>query len=222
MRIMVTITPICSTAISEDIVQNINKSFPLCTTCLSPTNSLVYRAAKLCNEEKTAAFERFAIKYDGYFYNIRKNCPLKRLLLFLGNSNAITLYYRIGIGGGLGLGEEKGIRYFFYSNESAHTPHVHAKYQGRTVSIDLQTLKVKGSFKSKKKEFEAVQHIRANQAEYIKKFALYTNVLRVTARKHLFLLSILILHGWEEHYGAHMQKLRSGTPREFFTSAAAN
>ena len=27
----------------------------------------------------------------------------------------------------------------------------------------------------KKKEFEAVQHIRANQAEYIKKFALYTN-----------------------------------------------
>ena len=175
MRIMVTITSICSTAISEDIVQNINKSFPLCTTCLSTTNSLVYRAAKLCNEEKTAAFERFAIKYDGYFYNIRKNCPLKRLLLFLGNSNAITLYYRIGIGGGLGLGEEKGIRYFFYSNESAHTPHVHAKYQGRTVSIDLQTLKVKGSFKSKKKEFEAVQHIRANQAEYIKKFALYTN-----------------------------------------------
>lgn len=147
----------------------------MCTTCLSTTNSLVYRAAKLCNEEKTAAFERFAIKYDGYFYNIRKNCPLKRLLLFLGNSNAITLYYRIGIGGGLGLGEEKGIRYFFYSNESAHTPHVHAKYQGRTVSIDLQTLKVKGSFKSKKKEFEAVQHIRANQAEYIKKFALYTN-----------------------------------------------
>ena len=32
MRIMVTITPICSTAISEDIVQNIDKSFPLCTT----------------------------------------------------------------------------------------------------------------------------------------------------------------------------------------------
>ena len=113
MRIMVTITPICSTAISEDIVQNINKSFPLFTTCLSTTNALVYRAAKLCNEQNTAAFERFAIKYDGYFYNIRKNCPLKRLLLFLGNSNAITLYYRIGIGGGLGLGEEKGIRYFF-------------------------------------------------------------------------------------------------------------
>ena len=109
MRIMVTITPICSTAISEDIVQNINKSFPLCTTCLSTTNSLVYRAAKLCNEEKTAAFERFAIKYDGYFYNIRKNCPLKRLLLFLGNSNAITLYYRIGIGDTTGLGLVVGL-----------------------------------------------------------------------------------------------------------------
>lgn len=31
--------------------------------------------------------------------------------------------------------------------------------------------------------------------------------MRAGARKHLFLLSILILHGWEEHYGAHMQKL---------------
>ena len=26
--------------------------------------------------------------------------------------------------------------------------------------------------------------------------------MRAGARKHLFLLSILILHGWEEHYGA--------------------
>lgn len=39
-----------------------------------------------------------------------------------------------------------------------------------------------------------------------------TDVLRTGARKHLFLLSVLILRGWEERYGAHIQKLRSGTP----------
>ena len=87
--------------------------------------------------------------------------------------------YAIGLPGGLGIDTENGIRYILHTKELRHTPHVHARYQGQEISIDLFTFKVTNSFKNPKKEKEAVDYVKSNRDKYLQLYNMKTNGIHI-------------------------------------------
>ena len=69
---------------------------------------------------------------------------------------------------GVSVGSDEGIDFFFHTREDNHNnPHIHCKYSGKTISIDLNTLKVlNGSFKKNKIDF-ALKKIKENQTDLL-------------------------------------------------------
>ncbi len=69
---------------------------------------------------------------------------------------------------GASVGYCEGIDFFFHPREDNHNnPHIHCKYSGKTISIDLNTLKVlNGSFKKSKIAF-AIEKIKNNQTDLL-------------------------------------------------------
>jgi len=69
---------------------------------------------------------------------------------------------------GANVGKSEGINFFFHPREDNHNrPHIHCEYSGKTIFVDLTTLKVThGSFKKSKIDY-AIQKIKENQEELI-------------------------------------------------------
>ena len=84
---------------------------------------------------------RFILVVDGAYKNFQNiDVKLTNILSYLNSSNRIHLSVTIGYpGGGVGVGDFHGIRFFINSNESNHMgrAHVHAEYGDDSASYDI-------------------------------------------------------------------------------------
>ena len=63
--------------------------------------------------------------------------------------------------------------------EVSHVPHVRTIYQGEEISIEIHTLKVRGSYKNHKKQKEAAKYVEANTSNLLTKYNLKTNGIHI-------------------------------------------
>lgn len=125
-----------------------------------------------------------AIKNRKYFYVLLENTyywldiynNLDKLNTFY-NGETIRIYFLYGIGDA--IDDVDGIRYFYHIKESNHLPHIHAKYQGETIAINILDLKVKGTLKNKKKLREAVRYVEENKEYLLNLYNAGTNGIHV-------------------------------------------
>ncbi len=121
--------------------------------------------------------EHFLFEINDDFLPLKKD---QRLIKFIRNfniKNNLVLYFT-PLAGGRGVDEINSIKFFLHSNEKSHTPHIHAKYQGDEISIDLITFKIKGEFKNKKKQKNALTYAKENQSKWIDSYKKYTNGIK--------------------------------------------
>lgn len=167
--------------LNEEFIRQISKDFTIYVTPFSSNKKLLIKAGAICQCADTPKDlgKRFQIAYNGNFYQLDYSGRLNRLIRFLGNPKTINLEYSIGLPGGLGVDENDGISYFFHTKELRHTPHIHAKYQGEEISIEILTLKVRGSYKNRKKQSEAIKYVKNNTSRLLAEYNLKTNGIHI-------------------------------------------
>lgn len=167
--------------LDKEFIDQITNEFSMYATPFTTNVQLLNKARSIChcNDDQNTLVERFRIIYKGHYYSLNSSGRLIKLIRFLGNPNTLYLDYTIGIPGGLGTEKKNGIHYFLHTKELRHVPHVHARYQGEEISIEILTSKVKGSFKNHKKLKEAVEHIKCNRADFLEKYNMYTNGIHI-------------------------------------------
>lgn len=109
---------------------------------------------------------------NGKQYSLDGSIQLYKLIDFF-KLDSLHIHYISGIGEG--YSRRNGITYFVNSNENAHSPHIHAKYQGETISISILDYSVKGKFKNSKKQTEAVNYVKENRESMIDFYNINTN-----------------------------------------------
>ena len=106
---------------------------------------------ELCDERK---------EYEYYKYKIGALCEQFNL-----ENQIIVLAINPPIGGGVGI--NRGIHYFFHTNEKDihHVPHIHVKSGSIEFRVNLNTLEImdKNIFKNNKKNKLALDMIKKNQ-----------------------------------------------------------
>lgn len=140
--------------------------------------SCAYRKCKLpgsYNEEKT----HFMVWRKGELCWLNEHGCVAKLYKYLNCDGSINLNYVYCNGIGGVLNSVEGVQIKCYSNERGHIPHVHAEYQGKKISIEIDSLKVKGSFKNPKKEKIAVQCVKQNREKYLQAYCDQTNGILV-------------------------------------------
>lgn len=114
------------------------------------------------NSEQAFADER--IREDYYEYKLIDLCKQ-----FKFDSKRIEVSINPPIGGYVGA--NRGIHYFFHTNEKDihHIPHIHVKYGNVEFRVNLITLEIldKKTFKNPKKTAIALKMIELNQKELI-------------------------------------------------------
>ncbi len=149
---------------------------------LQHVSCFMYQPMKLasCHESFESYYDEFA--KDRFLFHtpdldrcfLNANFCTDRFINNNGLSGNLTLFF-IPLGGGKGIDEQNGIKFFVHSDESNHTPHIHARYQGEEISINIRTLAVKGSFKNMKKQKEALKYVKDNKEKLISDFKKSTN-----------------------------------------------
>lgn len=66
--------------------------------------------------------------------------------------------------------ENDGIVFFFHTNEKNHMyqPHVHASYDGKTISISLKDYTITGDLKNHKKNKSAINFVKNNADDLLR------------------------------------------------------
>lgn len=151
----------------SDEYASINLSEPLSLSYSEDTTigDLKSFVARQCGDE--IVMGDVDLEYMGDERILINEIKLQRLVEFLETSD-ITLFYPCGRGGGYALFD--GLRFYFHSNESGHTPHVHVDYQGESISIDLLTGDVIGKFKNPKKLRKARIYAHTHKIELMQAF----------------------------------------------------
>ena len=108
---------------------------------------------------------------------MHKNISTAKLIKYL-DVNHLEFFFRNGIGEAYAT--VNGIKYYVHSNENGITPHIHARYQGEEISIDLLTFDVTGSFKSKTKMKEALQFTKKDRLSLIEFYKGNTNGMKIS------------------------------------------
>lgn len=110
-------------------------------------------------------------------YWLDSNIQLYKLIDYF-ELKTIHINYISGIGEG--YAKVNGITYLVHSNEDAHTPHIHAKYQGDEISISLLDYSVKGQMKNPKKEKEALNYVKKHRESMVGFYNINTNGVLMT------------------------------------------
>ena len=165
----------------EEFIYQITKDFTMYVTPFTTNRCLLIKAAAICQCSDTPADlrNRFQIAHNGNFYQLDYSGKLSQLITFLGDPTSINLEYVIGLPGGLGIEQKNGITYFLHTKELRHIPHIHARYQGEELSIEILTLKVRGSYKNRKKQKEALNYVAANANRLLAEYNLKTNGIHI-------------------------------------------
>lgn len=119
-----------------------------------------------------------------HFYHIYNNemcdfLPDVKLSRFVQqvDSDIIVINYLTGVGGR--ITKIDGVQLFVRSNENAHSPHIHAWYQGEELSFDIFKMTYKGKFKNKKKMKLVFEYVESHKDELAEIFRMQTNGLDV-------------------------------------------
>lgn len=121
--------------------------------------------------------EHFLFENNDDFLVLKKDLCLTKFIRNFNVKNTLVLYYT-PLAGGRGVDTIDNIKFFLHSNEKHHPPHIHAKYQGDEISIDLKTFKIKGRFKNKKKQKDALICAKENQSKWLDAYRKYTNGIK--------------------------------------------
>lgn len=169
--------------LDKDFISKISTEFSMYIWPFTTNMHMLLKASKACKYElgKDSLVDRFQVVQDGRFYCLDGKGKLHKLIEFLGNPASLYLDYAIGLPGGFDLDEKDGIRFFVHTKELRHVPHIHARYQGEVISIEILTLKVRGAFKNKKKQQEAICYVELNRDELLKQYNLKTNGIHICA-----------------------------------------
>ena len=167
--------------LEEDFIRQITNEFSMYIFPFTTNMRLLRKAQSVCKSPDSLESlpDRFRVIIGENSYALESAVKLKKTIRFLGNPQTLYLDYVIGLGGGFGLDEKDGIYFFLHTKELRHSPHVHAKYQGETISIDILTLRVHGKFKNKKKMREAVEYVKAKQEELLEQYNQKTNGIHI-------------------------------------------
>jgi hypothetical protein len=167
--------------LDTEFVNKIEQEFPFIYTPLTKINTLLRLAYKKCQLPCEYAIEhsRFMVRRNGELLWLDERGRITRLNKYVGRDGRIELEYLLADGIGGGLDKEDGICFFYHTKELRHAPHIHAKYQGEEISIDILTQKVKGKFKNKKKQRQVVDYVIKNQQRLLDEYNNKTNGIRV-------------------------------------------
>ena len=108
---------------------------------------------------------------------MHSNSSIAKLIDYL-DADHLEFIFKSGIGEAYAT--INGIKYFVHSNENGITPHIHARYQGAEISIDLLTFEVTGSFKSRTKQKEALCFAKTEQLSLIEFYNGNTNGIKIS------------------------------------------
>ena len=133
---------------------------------------------------------RFILVVDGAYKNFQNiDTNLKFMLSYINSPQRIHLSVTIGYpGGGVGVGDFHGIRFFINSNESNHMgrAHVHAEYADYSASYDiLNGSKICGNL-PKKQDKLAQKAIRENTPFLLHEWNEYSNGFRISQNGYCY------------------------------------
>ena len=163
--------------LSQGCIKSIFREFTFYYTPFTKNEKLLEKACSVCKtgDGKEDGKSRFLIKYKNENCNINPCVYFRKFVKYLGNPEELQLEYVIGLPGGLGIEKTKGINYFLHTKETNHLPHIHARYQGDEILIYINTLEIKGKFKNKNKDKEALEYVKNNREKLLIKYRDYTN-----------------------------------------------
>lgn len=183
-KITVKTRPSNPDGLDETFISQITQEYSLIVTPFTKIKKLLSEAKRVCksNDDDETLQNRFLIDISKQFQQLDSDANLLRLLAFIGYPQTINLIYMIGIPGGLGIDDKNGIYYFYHTNEKGHVPHIHARYQGEEISIEILTLNVRGQLKNKKKQKEIIEYVKCNKKKLLKDYNLKTNGIHIDSK----------------------------------------
>ena len=164
-----------------DYLHNMDREFTFYYTSLTRIQRLLRTAYEKCPLPGSYEMEcsRFMVWRNGERYWLDESGRVAKLYKHLGCNGRIDLEYVFANGIGGFIDEDEGIVFFYHTKELRHVPHVHVSYQGEEISIEILTLKVKGTFKNKKKQRKAVDYVSKHKASLLEDYNNKTNGIRV-------------------------------------------
>ena len=172
------ITVVLEGKLEDTPVKRISFVFPY--TSRTKNSKLIFYANEAVRESynlRTAPGVTFELLYKGKHYPLHKNASLTRLINYLPDEE-LSFYFKSGIGEA--FDKINGIKYFVHSNERGITPHLHARYQGEEISIDLITFDLTGSLNNIKKEKEALRFAKSNHKALIEFYNANSNGINIS------------------------------------------
>lgn len=127
----------------------------------------------------------FMILHNNEHYSLwNPYVSVDKLFTYLGISDSVELHFENSFGGEGNFNdvECEGIQFYFHSDERKHwgKPHVHAIRDKKWITIDLEQLTVlKGHFKKKRYETEALECVKAHIDTFIKGWNDHSNGIKV-------------------------------------------
>ena len=120
------------------------------------------------------------IFYDEKIFEVTdKDVKLSKIIEVFGDVTELTLIWKLQWCGGKGVGENEGVKYIIKPNESTHmyTPHVHAEYSGKEISIKIKPVKLLSKpFRSPKKTKVAINYVNKHQDRLLKEWDITANL----------------------------------------------
>ena len=116
--------------------------------------------------------DEIRLLYNNDYRVLVYSVPLYKLIEYL-RKTCIDLRWPVGTG--KVADRYQGIVYFFHSNENGISPHIHARYSGDEISVDLITMAITGSFKNRKKQREAFNFIKKRKSKYYNDYSELTS-----------------------------------------------
>lgn len=167
--------------VSEEFIRQISQTFVFYYTPFTKIKRLLIKTCRVCNCSKDKDFrsQHFMAKVNDKYYPLDEDGRVLRLIDYLNCGNVLYLEYIISGSGGLGIETKNGIYYFYHIKECRHVPHIHAKYQGDEISVEILTLKTKGKFENIKRQKEAVQYVKEHRAELLDSYNKKTNGIHI-------------------------------------------
>ena len=162
-------------------VKQIEHKFPFYYTPFTKNKRLLRKIYRKCQFDKPYQEEvtHFYVYRNGEQLRPDENGRVTKLMQYLLCNDSLNIEYVLWNGTGAELAREEGIRFFLYPNEGRHVPHIHAEYQGETISIEIRTLMVKGEFKNRQKQKRSVNFVKKNRQWLLDEYNHKTNGIHV-------------------------------------------
>lgn len=168
--------------VPEDLIDDINSSIKQNFIYDYDNDTKIIDVLEYANVKSNSDVlkkSKYYVAYKNEMRFLRSEAKLFNLIEQLDCKETLEINLVSGIGNVVFPDKKNGLVYFVHSNEASITPHIHVKYSGEEISIDLKTFEVTNSFKSPTKQKRAIKYVKENQQELIEKYSELTNGLIV-------------------------------------------